>query len=280
MGQFNIRRHEAAESFLGESRDWLMRNEIVNNEILALAELFDSGHHNYTSTIYMATIRQKSQVCGCAVQALPDAFTVSDIPREMIKPLLMDRLAIGTPIEWLTAAEKDAEIFGQVWEKEFGKSWSVKYRWIIHAITDVTNSFRSVPGRLRKAEAKDHTIVSDWAVQYGIESPSPIDIPNFMKRKLDEGNLYIWDSGGPKTIMTISGQTDNLVRISAVYTPVEFRGNGFATAGVAALSQALLEKGLKYCTLTTNEAKPNTAKLYSSIGYKVVNNRLSIALAD
>jgi hypothetical protein len=280
MDEHKIQRHESVVSFLDQNRNWLHQNEIANNEIIASAQLLDSGYQGYEPPTYLATFLRDSEVCGCAIQALPDALTVSDVPQKLAKPLLVDRLQVGSPIEWLTATEKDAQRFGDIWERDLGKSWSVKYRWLIHALSKVDNLVSSVPGRLRMATESDTRISGDWASMYAIESPSPIDISSFFHRKLKEGNLFFWDHCGPKTIMAVSGRTQNVVRISAVFTPSEYRGSGYAKAGVSALCVVFLQQGLGHCILTTNEAKPQTARLYSAIGFQVVNARMSISLSD
>ena len=164
-------------------------------------------------------------------------------------PLLLDRLAFGGSIEWLTASERDAIRFGRIWQQELGRKWATKFRWLVHAIRNVNCEFNVVPGNLRQATDIDRPLVSNWAEMYGYESSSPINVPNFLLRKLAEGNLHIWDAGGPKTLMAISGKTPKVARISAVFTPDEFRGRGFAKAGVSALCGYFLNQDVESCML-------------------------------
>jgi predicted GNAT family acetyltransferase len=46
-----------------------------------------------------------------------------------------------------------------------------------------------------------------------------------------------------------------------------YRGHGYASALVAALSQAILDSGLQFCTLNTDIANPTSNKIYQAIGY-------------
>jgi len=55
-----------------------------------------------------------------------------------------------------------------------------------------------------------------------------------------------------------------------VYTPPEFRGRGYASALVAALSQAMLDAGYHFCTLFTDLANPTSNHIYQAIGYQPV----------
>ena len=66
------------------------------------------------------------------------------------------------------------------------------------------------------------------------------------------GGLYLWYDDGP------------------VYTPPSLRGRGYASAGVASVSQLLLEEGRRWCFLLTDVANPTTQHLYEAIGYRPV----------
>ena len=57
-----------------------------------------------------------------------------------------------------------------------------------------------------------------------------------------------------------------MVRVSAVYTPPERRGRGYASANVAAVSQAALDAGASACMLYAEPA----IRIYERIGYRVV----------
>jgi predicted GNAT family acetyltransferase len=59
-------------------------------------------------------------------------------------------------------------------------------------------------------------------------------------------------------------------RIGPVYTPPELRGNGYATALVAAASQEQLDAGEPACFLGTDLANPTSNAIYQRIGYEWV----------
>jgi predicted GNAT family acetyltransferase len=61
-----------------------------------------------------------------------------------------------------------------------------------------------------------------------------------------------------------------LPRVSLVYTPAEHRRHGYAGAGVAALSQHLLDDGARACMLFADLANPTSNGVYQRIGYRPV----------
>jgi hypothetical protein len=64
-----------------------------------------------------------------------------------------------------------------------------------------------------------------------------------------------------------------------VYTPPELRGNGYATALTAEVSQRLLDGGRTFCFLYTDAANPTSNAIYERIGYRKVCEAAAIAFA-
>lgn len=61
-----------------------------------------------------------------------------------------------------------------------------------------------------------------------------------------------------------------VTRVSAVYTPAQHRGRGYASTNVAALSQRTLDAGVEACMPYTDLANPVSNKIYQRIGYRPV----------
>lgn len=66
------------------------------------------------------------------------------------------------------------------------------------------------------------------------------------------------------------GATPHGMRIGAVYTPQDYRRNGYASACVAQLSHAILQMGKTFCFLFTDLANPTSNHIYQDIGYRPV----------
>ena len=82
-----------------------------------------------------------------------------------------------------------------------------------------------------------------------------------------------WEDGGAAVSMAgFGGRTPNGVRIGPVYTPPELRGRGYASALTAALTQRLLDGGLRFCFLFTDLANPTSNSIYQRIGYEPVSD--------
>ena len=75
---------------------------------------------------------------------------------------------------------------------------------------------------------------------------------------------YIWEDGTPVSMCQATGATPHGIRIGAVYTPPELRRRGYASALVAAVSQAELDRGRRWCFLFTDLANPTSNRIYQA----------------
>jgi len=133
---------------------------------------------------------------------------------------------------------------------------------------------RPVAGSLHLCDARnaeDVAFAGDWMVAFNRdvgEDQAPPDPMRFMGQR-DEG-LFFWKLERPVSMVAFSGPTPNGIRIGWVYTPPELRGRGYASAGVAAVSQLMLDRGRKFCFLYTDLANPTSNHIYQEIGYRPV----------
>lgn len=65
--------------------------------------------------------------------------------------------------------------------------------------------------------------------------------------------------------------------MTAVYTPPEHRGHGYAAAVTAEVSRAAREAGAQEVLLFTDLANPTSNGVYRRIGYEALSDRLLIS---
>ena len=82
-------------------------------------------------------------------------------------------------------------------------------------------------------------------------------------------DIYLWEDDEVVSMAGYNGPTPHGIRVSAVYTPPEHRGRGYARACTAALSQILLDS-YQFCFLFTDRANATSNYIYQQIGYKPV----------
>ena len=122
-------------------------------------------------------------------------------------------------------------------------------------------------GRQRSAESS----VARLEAELAASRQSVEDQREALTAALDGSRtVFVWEDRQPVSMAEHAGPTPNGSRVGRVYTPPRFRGNGYASACVAELSQHLLRLGYRYCFLFTDLANPTANRIYQRIGYQPV----------
>ena len=146
----------------------------------------------------------------------------------------------------------------------------------VYRLTEV-RPVPGVPGRLRPASSDDRDLVIDWVEAFMREAFGDAD-PAAVAADVDRWlagrgrTLHLWEDGDVVSLAGIGGRTPNGIRIGPVYTPPAARRRGYASALVAAVSQAALDAGRRFCFLFTDQANPTANHIYGAIGYEPVRD--------
>jgi predicted GNAT family acetyltransferase len=114
-------------------------------------------------------------------------------------------------------------------------------------------------------------------IRYQIEAAiSEMDYEDALNKAtslVEEKQIYVFENPENK-IVSMAAAFRKLVRgiaISYIYTPEEFRGNGYAAANIYYLSKQLLEQGNEFCTLFVDKKNPLSGRAYEKVGYHIVD---------
>jgi GNAT superfamily N-acetyltransferase len=138
---------------------------------------------------------------------------------------------------------------------------------------------RETPGRLRPARLEEQGLVTSWYDAFMADadeqagrppgsSPHEAPMPDEMRRRIETGQIFIWEVDGVPLHVTAATQPAfGVSRIGPVYTPGEHRGHGYASRAVYEVSRLLVERGVRAC-LFTDQANPTSNKIYEALGYE------------
>jgi predicted GNAT family acetyltransferase len=199
--------------------------------------------------------------------------------------------AIGELARWLVERGKrlvgfiadvpHAEAFAREWERLGGDKARPPMRQRLHVLREVA-SVPTARGTLRQAEQGDLELLTQWQGAFNHEAmgqaPDP-ELRDALTRRLENGEMWIWEDGEPRSMVASARPTRRGIEINSVYTPTEWRGRGYATTSVAALSRHLLDTGRHFCVLYTDLGNPTSNAIYARIGYKPVSDSLFYTLA-
>lgn len=258
--------HADLDRFLEHAEAFLLSDEAVHSLVLGLAtdRAGRSGH------VQHYTVQQDGATVLAAVDPRGAKLIVTDGPPEAARTLaeLIGRAPAALPA--MNATDAVAQAFASRYAELRGVAVELERRMRLHGARDV--AALPVPnGRLRTVEPDDVDRVAEWiaAFEQMFGAGGSSDAHGTFARLHGQGRLFVWDDGGEARSMAAwTRPTATTVSVSWVFTPQEFRGRGYATACVAALTRNRLASGVRECVLFTDLANPISNAIYARIGYR------------
>jgi predicted GNAT family acetyltransferase len=212
-----------------------------------------------------------------ALRTPPFPLLLTGAPQVAVDRLVDHLLDTGVELPDVSGPADLAARFADRWSAATGGEASVTGRARLFRLGTVTPP-RGVPGRPRTATPADRERLVDWLTAFHAEagpggpSPGAAAVDRGLRRP---DAWWLWEVDGAVVSMClVNPPVAGVPRITAVYTPPERRGHGYASAGVAAASQWALDHGAAACMLYTDLANPTSNKIYQTIGYRPVGYQI------
>jgi predicted GNAT family acetyltransferase len=271
----DTRRFDSVNGFLDVAGPFLEAREPEHMLTLGLvAGAHPPGVHPDFGALVAALV--DGSVVATAVWTPPWNVILSEIDDHRAIDALADALA-GETLGGVHAPAEHAEGFARAWSGRTGLRYVPGMHQRSYALENVVPPAR-VPGHLRLAREDDRVVMTEWMIGFDTEAMGSEAGRRDMSALVDElisasSRIgYVWEDGVPVSMCQATGATLNGIRIGAVYTPPELRRRGYASALVAAVSQAELDRGRRWCFLFTDLANPTSNRIYQAIGYRPVRD--------
>ena len=269
-----LTRHESADSFLAHAGEFLGEREAEHNLILGLTSRLRVAPLLYGEPAYFAVVEVDGRVVAATMRTPPHNLILSEVDDDAaIGPLLEDaRAEFG-----VAAGSRRAEGAGRAVRPGLGRSARLEIAQRAFR-ADHVEPPSGVPGRMRDYERGDRELAARWIdafTEEALPEPPPDSSEEFVDRRAEDpdgGHVFWEDEGRTVSMAGFGGRTPNGTRVGPVYTPPELRGRGYASALTAALTQRLLDGGLRFCFLFTDLANPTSNSIYQRIGYEPVSD--------
>jgi hypothetical protein len=272
-------RYGSATEFLAAAGPWLEQREAEHNLILGIASTLRDHPQLYPAPPFLATVSHDGALVAAVLRTPPFNLVLSEIEDEQAIDFLVANLD-GTDVPGLVARPDVATGFANRWVTAHGGRWEIAMEERIYRLSAVVPP-RQVRGDVREAAAAERALLVAWLAAFGREALGDDDATR-VTTQVDDWlagrgrRLWLWDDDGPRSVTGVGGETPNGIRIGPVYTPPAERGQGYASALVAAVSQAQLDAGRRFCFLYADLANPTSNKIYQAIGYRPVTDALRI----
>jgi predicted GNAT family acetyltransferase len=272
-----VTRPRSPSEFESEAGSFLSAREADNNLVLGLITGLKAGRTFGPEAPFFAVVYLDGRVVGAAMRTPPLNLIIAAGTEERALRPILDRIESETKeLPGMSGPKALVAKAAREWAERHGLRARVAMANRIYRLTTVKPP-RPVAGRMRLATRADSELISSWFRAFTIEAqPDPDDSIEHARAAagywIDGGALFVWEDGDLVSMAGASGRTPNGIRVSAVYTPPERRRRGYASALVAALSQAQLDSGRRFCFLFTDLANPTSNKIYQDIGYEPVSD--------
>lgn len=269
----NLVTYGDAGRFLDRCKHWLLARSDLHHTLYSSLLLIDSKSPVYTGPYWFGVVEDDhGDIIACGSHSLPDGLCISEIPEDMVDPVYQSIVdSVGVPHR-IMAPQLTAASLAERCSEINDVSMRFDNRWLTYRLDEATGPIAEVPGRLRKGRKDEEGLIANWGRAFEEEDPTPFDVSDFMLRKRSDGDLYVWDDEGPRTIVTLSGPAGKGIRISGVFTPREFRCRGYASAAVAQVSHAELANGRDFVVLNVVDGRP-AVRIYQRLGYRLIGSR-------
>lgn len=270
---------ENADELLAECYEVLRVEPDLNHDVLQILTDISRQSDFLAPPYHFFLIRRDKQVLGCGVNLSPDGLVLSNLPAEAAPLVVEAILRCKIKVKRLAGPPKIAGIVTECLSKRFEYHVSESVRWTMGRLDSPRQPLSSLRGTVRRASSTDAPLIDSWAREYSKERPAFLDILNFMRLKLAEGDLFLWDDKGPRSLATVSGRTQLGARLSSVFTPAKFRGQGYASGIVSELCAHLLKSGHEFVLLTWRSGA-DEARIYKRLGFVRVAARHAYIFED
>jgi uncharacterized protein len=214
------------------------------------------------------------KVVGVALQSpLTFAATITPMDSKIVAALVDAIVEAGVSLPGVNGEAATAAAFAGQWT-ERSKSSAVPFQGNrLYELFEIGEAPK-VSGKFRQADARDRSLMIDWAWAFQTEIYEPAsqaDTELRVDRGLADGHFWLWDSDDGETVSMAAGRepVEGVVRVAGVYTPPVKRKRGYAEACVHALSKKL-RQGRYRCILYTDLGNPTSNSVYRRIGYRAI----------
>jgi predicted GNAT family acetyltransferase len=273
-------RHADVDGFVERVGDWLTEREAEHNLILGIVgSLLEEPGYAGGEPAYLASIEDAGATVAAAIRTPPWRAVLSEVDDRAAIELLADDIGASQPD--LPGVVGPSEHVGILTEK-LARRLGLEARPTMSDRAFRLTAVRlpaPVPGFARLAGPDDRAIVTAWSIAFEREAFGELRSPGAMEARVDHAlagggsrRMWLWVDGEPVSMTGVGGPTPHGLRIGPVYTPPPQRRRGYASACVAAASQAALDSGRTFCFLFTDLANPTSNHIYQELGYEPVRD--------
>ena len=274
--------YATAAEFLAAVGPTLAEHEAEHHLVLGVAESAATSRVPNDS-LFLASVHDARGLALAALMGYGAPLLLASDRADVTSAsaLVWDALGAERRPRFVIGAVGQIERAVDVWTQSGDRPADITMRQRAHKLTSV-DAPPSTSGTLRLATLADVDLVAEWVAEFEAEALAavrPQSTRASAERRVAADEIYLWCDPEPRTMAAAVRPTRRGIAVGGVYTPRQWRRRGYATSGVAALSELLLGRGFEFCVLYTDLANPTSNAIYARIGYRPVRDFLMYELS-
>lgn len=270
-----IVRDTSLATFFENAAHFLYTDEPENSLILGLCDyLHNIDTSKHPPPIFIRVLRD-GILATVAIQTPPRNLVLTHVGNAELNYLVSYLCKSEIDIPGVVGPSVVADAFVKIWKKFSGRSARLVMSLGIHKIESVRTPL--IHGKLQVANQNQVHIVAEWMAEFANESLPKNEQKNFREilenaqKIIDKGLAFLWMvEGSPVSMVNVARHTKSGASLNSVFTPMDKRNRGYASAAVAHLSQQLLNAGKRFCVLYADLKNSTSNHVYQSIGYEQI----------
>lgn len=261
------------DEFLKSAGPLLYAQEAANSLMLGICLGLESS--SVSNGTKLLRVTEAGNTYLAAIQTPPYNLIISFGNREHLASLANYLVSQKILIPGVVGPENEAKTFADIWTSLAGQRCKLGMDQRIYQLYRV--NMPAAEGILKPGDTADLQVIGTWIYEFGQESLPEREKPtleqsmDLARKSISSHSSFLWiRDNEPVSVAHLGRPTKNGISIRAVYTPAQFRKNGFGSAIVAHLSKKQLEDGKNFCVLYTDSANQTSNKIYQEIGYELV----------
>jgi hypothetical protein len=269
-----LSQYDDPAQFLEHGKQFLEAREAENNLILGISSWLAAHPERIEHRPYFAIVEEDERIEAAAMMTPPYKLVLTRADTRTLARIIDDLLKRRIVLPGVNGPGETSLAFARRWAEKNTCKYSLHRSLRIYQLSRVIPP-RPVGGQMRLALAPETDVLVQWALNFGNdigEPQSPKQAAETVELLIKDERLFVWYDEGLRSMAAWSGPTAHGIRVNLVYAPPEFRGRGYASACVAAVSQAMLNSGRRFCYLFTDLSNPISNHVYQRIGYVPVRD--------
>jgi predicted GNAT family acetyltransferase len=220
-------------------------------------------------------------IAGAFVERAGLPILPTALPDAAIGPLVASLAAHGRTPSAVNGRADVAAAFAAAWTAHTGVRAHVHRRMCLHRLDALAPPDPPPAGAGAIATEADHDLLVRWWYAFTEELDDfAVGVEQAVAGRIADGGVLVWRvDGEPVSIAGATRAVAGMARVAPVYTPPEHRGRGYAAAATAAVTRRLLDAGTREVLLFTDLANPTSNRLYRRLGYRPVEEVVTLVFA-